>query len=103
MISLLPMVKKMVNKKINQIKSSIMGKILPNKLIKRRNTPKRVSNRGIKSLENNSSVIATKNIINTLKIIINKPQIVTKPEVVTMPKIATKLKKVSKPQIVNLK
>ena len=34
------------------------------------NTLKRVSNRGIKSLENNFSVKATKNIINTPKIVI---------------------------------
>ena len=73
LISLFPMVKKMLNKKINQIKSSIMGKILPNKLKKRRNIPKRVSNRRIKSLENNFSVKATKNIINTPKIVIEKP------------------------------
>ena len=53
MTSLLPMVKKIVNKKINQIKSSIMQKI-------RSNTAKKVSNREIKSLENNFSVKATK-------------------------------------------
>ena len=41
MTSLLPMVKKMVNKKINQIKLDIMRKIIPNKLKKRRITPKR--------------------------------------------------------------
>ena len=63
--SLLPVVKKMINKKVNQIKSSIMRKILPNKLKKRQNTSKRVSNRTIKSLENNFSVIVTKNIIST--------------------------------------
>ena len=39
MTILLPMVKKIVNKKINQIKSSIVRKIMPNKLKKRRNTP----------------------------------------------------------------
>ena len=50
MTRLLPMVKKVVNKKINQIKSSIMQKIRPNK---RGNAVKRVSNRRIKSLENN--------------------------------------------------
>ena len=72
------MVKKMVNKKINQIKSDIMRKIIPNKLKKRQITPKRVSNRTLKSLENNSCVIASKNIINTPKIVINKPQIVTR-------------------------
>ena len=99
--SLFPMVKKMINKKIKQIKSSIMGKILPNKLKKRRNTSKRVSNRGMKSLENNFSVKTTKNIINTPKIIIEKPQIVTKPKVVTLSKIAPKVKKVNKPKIVD--
>ena len=52
MASLLPMVKKMANKKINQIKSGIMRKIMPNKLKKIRNTSKRVSNRTLKSLEN---------------------------------------------------
>ena len=100
-ISLLPMVKKMVNKKNNQIKSGIMKKIVPNKLKKRRNTLKRVSKRGIKSLENNFSVKATKNIINTPKIIIEKPQTVVKPKVVTSSKIATKPKKVSEPKIVD--
>ena len=89
MTSLLLVVKKMINKKINQIKSDIMRKILPNKLKKRRNTPKKLSNRTLKSLENNARVIASKNIINTPKIVINKPQIVTKPEIVTMPKIVT--------------
>ena len=69
MTSLLPMVKKIVNKKINKIKSSIMQKIRPNK---RRNAVKRVSNRRIKSLENNFSVTATKNMISTPKITINK-------------------------------
>ena len=32
MISLLPIIKRVVNKKINQIKSGIMKKIMPNKL-----------------------------------------------------------------------
>ena len=106
MASLLPMVKKMANKKINQIKSGIMRKIMPNKLKKIRNTSKRVSNRTLKSLENKFSVIAKKNIISTPKIVIEKPQIVTKPEIVTIPKIvskskiAPKPKKVSKPKIV---
>ena len=59
MTSLLPMVKKIVNKKINQIKLSIIQKIQCNK---RQNTSKRVS------LENNFSVKAIKNIINTPKI-----------------------------------
>ena len=98
MTSLLPMVKKMVNKKINQIKSSIMQKIQPNK---RRNTLKKVSNRTIKSLENNFSVMATKNTISTPKIVIEKPQIVTKPKVVTIPKIVSKPKIAPKPKIVS--
>ena len=91
--SLLPMAKKMVNKKTNQIKSGIIRKITSNNLKKIRNTPKRIFNRTLKSLENNSNVIATKNIISTPKIVINKPQIVTKPEVVTLPKIVIKPKK----------
>ena len=101
MTSLLPMVKKIISDKINQIKSGIMQKIRPNKTKKRRNTPKRVSNRGIKSLENNFSVKATKKIINTPKIVIEKPQIVVKPKVVTSSKIATKPEKVGKPKIVD--
>ena len=35
MTSVLPMVKKMINEKINQMKSGIMKKILPNNLKKR--------------------------------------------------------------------
>ena len=101
MISLLPVVKNMVNKKINLIKSSIMKKIPPNKFKKRQNTLKRVSNRGIKSLENNFNVKATKNIINTPKIVIEKPLIVAKPEIATLPKIVIKTKKVAKPKTVN--
>ena len=93
MTSLLPMVKKIVHKKINQIKSSIMQKI-------KRNTAKKVSNREIKSLENNFSVKATKSIINTPKIAIEKSPIVAKPNVVTSSKIATKPKIVDKPKIV---
>ena len=62
---------------------------------------KKVSNRGIKSLENNFSVKATKSIINTPKIVIEKSPIVVKPNVVTSSKIATKPKKVSKPKIVD--
>ena len=100
MTSLLPVVKKMVSKKINQIKSGIMRKIMPNNLKKIWNTPKRISNITLKSLENNSPVIATKNVISTPKIVIKKPQIVTKPEVVTIPKLVTKPKKVSKPKII---
>ena len=41
---------------------------MPNNLKKTRNTPKRISNRTLKSLENNSRVIAIKDIISTLKI-----------------------------------
>ena len=95
---LLPIAKKMISNQINQIKSRIMRKIRPNK---RQNTSKRVSNKGIKSLENNFSVKATKNIISAPKIVIEKPQIVAKPNVVTSSKIATKPKKVSKPKIVD--
>ena len=67
----------MINEKINQIKSSIMRKIMPNNLKKRRNTPKRIFNRTLKSLENNSCVIATKDMISTPKIVINKRSIIT--------------------------
>ena len=59
---LLTMTKKVISDKINQIKSHIMRKIWPNKI---QNTPKRVSNREMKSLEN---------IINTPKIVIESPQ-----------------------------
>ena len=68
----------MINNKINQIKSGIMRKIMPNNLKRRRNAPKRISNSTLNSLENNSRVIATKDIISTPKIVINKPQIATK-------------------------
>ena len=78
-----------------------MEKIWPNKIKKRQNTPKRVSSRGIKSLENNFSVKVTKNIINTLKIVNEKSPIVVKPNVVTSSKIAAKPKKVIKPKIVD--
>ena len=54
------MVKNFISDNINQIKLPIMHKIRSNKSKKRRNTLKRVSNRGIKSLENNFSVKATK-------------------------------------------
>ena len=87
---LLPIAKKVIINKINQIKSRIIRKIVPNR---RRNTPKRVSNREIKSLENNFSVKATKNIINTPKIVTEKPSIVAESKVVTSSKIATKPKK----------
>ena len=75
-----------------------MRKIRPNKI---QNTPKSVSNRGIKSLENNFSAKATRNIINTLKIVIEKSPIVAKPNAVTSSEIATKPKKVRKPKIVD--
>ena len=101
MSTLLPMAKKVISNQINQIKSRIMHKIRPNKIKKRQNTPKRVSNRGIKSLENNFRVKATKNIINTPKVVIEKPSIVVEPKVVTSSKIATKPKKVRKPKIVD--
>ena len=83
MTNLLPMVKKMVNKKINQIKLSIMQKIRPNK---RRNSLKKVFNRRIKSLENDFSVTAAKNMISTPEIVIEEPQTVAKPRLVTSPK-----------------
>ena len=68
--TLLPMVKKIISDKITQVKLGITQKIRSNKAKKRWNTPKKVSNRGIKSLENNFS--ATKNIISTPKIVIEK-------------------------------
>ena len=101
MSTLLPIAKKVISNQINQIKSRIMHKIRPNMIKKRQNTPKRVSNRGIKSLENNFRVKATKNIINTPKVVIEKPSIVVEPKVVTSSKIATKPKKVRKPKIVD--
>ena len=101
MSTLLPMAKNVISNQINQIKSRIMRKIQPNKIKKRQNTPKRVSNRGIKSLEKNFSVKATKNISNTPKIVHEKSPIVVKTNVVTSPKIVTKLKKVSKPKIID--
>ena len=96
MFTLLPMAKKVISNQINQLKSRIMQKIRPNKI---KNSPKRVSNREIKSLENNFSVKATKNIINIPKIVIEKPQIIAEPNVVTSSKIAIKPKKVSKPKL----
>ena len=76
MISLIPMVKKIVNKKIKQIKSCVIKKIRSNK---------KVSN-------NKFCVKAIKNIINTPKIAIEKSPIVTKPNVVSSSKTATKPK-----------
>ena len=101
MTSLLLMLKKMMSNKISQIKSDIIQKTQLNKLQKRQNTPKTVSNRRIKSLENNFTVNVTKNIINNPKIVNEKPQIVTEPKVVTLSNIASKVKKVSKPKIVD--
>ena len=91
----------MLSNKINKIKSDIIQKILPNSFKKRQNTLKNVSNRRIKSLENNFSVKATKNIINAPKIVNEKSPIVAKPNRVTSGKIATKPKKVIKPKIVD--
>ena len=70
---LLLIVKKVISNQINQIKLRIIRKIRPNKI---QNTPKRVSNREIKSLEN---------IINTSNIVLEKPQIVTEPKIATKP------------------
>ena len=61
MSPLLPIVKKVISNQINQIKSRIMHKWRPNEI---QNTPKRESNREIKSLEN---------IINASKVVIEKP------------------------------
>ena len=88
---LLPIVKKVISNKINQIKSRIMRKIRPNKV---QNTPKRVSNRGIKSLEN----INTPKIVNEKTPIDTKPKI-AKPENVDKPPIASKPKTDDKPEI----
>ena len=71
------MVKKVINEKMNQIKSSIIRKMILNNLKKRRNTPQRISNRTLKSLEDSFRVVATKNIFSTRKIVINKPQVIT--------------------------
>ena len=84
MTTLIPMVKKIVNKRIKQIKSRVMKKIQINK---------KVSN-------NKFSVKATINIANTPKIAIEKSPIDAKPNVVTSSKIATKPKKVDKQKIV---
>ena len=68
---LLPIAKKVISDKINQIKSRIMRRIVPNR---RQNTPKRVSNRGIKSLENKFRVKGTP------KIAIENPSTVAEPK-----------------------
>ena len=58
MVNLIPFVAKIVNKRIKQIKSRVIKKILFNKQI---GFGKKVTNnREIKSLENNLSVKATK-------------------------------------------
>ena len=98
---LLPIAKKMLGNKINQIKSNIIQKILPNRFKKRQNTLKNLSNRRIRSLENNFSAEATKNIINTPKILTEKSPTVAKPNVLTSAKIGTKPKKAIKLQIVD--
>ena len=95
---LLSIAKEVISSQINQIKSRIMRKIRPKK---RQNTPKRISNREIKSLDKNVSVKATKNMINTPKIVIEKPHIIAEPNVVTSSKIATKPKKASKPKTID--
>ena len=95
MSTLLPIVKKVVSNQINKIKSRIMHKIQPNK---RQNSLKSVSNREIKSLENNFRAKATKGIIDIPKIVTDKPLIVEEPKVVTPSKVATKPKKVIKPK-----
>ena len=98
MTSLIPFVTKIVNKRIKQIKSRVIKRILSNKKIR---FGKKASNNGeIKSLENNLSVEATKNIINTPKIAIEKSPIIVKPNVVEPSKIANKPKIVYKPKIV---
>ena len=71
----LPIVKKVVSNQINKIKSRIIRKVRPTKI---QNTPKRVSNREIKSLEN---------IISTPKIVIEKLNVVTSSKIATKPKI----------------
>ena len=97
MIKLLPIVKK----KVNKIKSRVMNKI---RSIRGVGFNKKVSNnREIKSLENNLSAEATKNIINTPKIAIQKSPIVVKPNLVTPMKIATKTKIATKPSVVTSK
>ena len=95
MSTLLPIVKKVVKNQINQIKSSIMHKIMSNK---RQNTLKSVSNRETKPL---NRVKATKGVINTPKIVVENPLLVEEPKVITLPKIAAKPKKVIKPKKVN--
>ena len=92
MSTLLPIVKKVVKNQINQIKSSIMHKIMSNK---RQNTLKSVSNREINSLNRGK---AAKGVIITPKIVVEKPLLVEEPKVITLPKIATKPKKVIKPK-----
>ena len=94
MSKLLPIVKKIVNKKINKFKSWVLS------IINIGSNKKVSNNREIKSLENNLSVEASKNIINTPTIAIEKSPIVVKPNVVTSSKIANKPKIVVKPNVV---
>ena len=71
MVNLIPFVAKIVNKRIKQIISCIIKKLLSKKQI---GFGKKASNnREIKSLENNLSVEATENVINTPNIAIEKP------------------------------
>ena len=100
MSALLPIAKKVISNQINQIKSRIIHKIWPNQIKKRQNTPERVSNREINSLENNFSVKATINIITTPKIVIKKSSIVTSSKIATNPQKVSKPKIVDKPKIV---
>ena len=93
MSTLLPIVKKVVKNQINQIKSSIMHKIMSNK---RQNTLKSVSNREINSL---NRVKATKGVINTPKILVEEPKVITLPKIATKPKKVIKPKKVDKSEI----
>ena len=97
--NLIPFIAKIVNKRIKLIKSRAIKKILSNKKIGFGR--KASKTRLIKSLENNLSIEATKNIINTPKIAIEKSPIVVKPNVVTPSKIANKPKIVTKPKIVD--
>ena len=99
MFALLPIAKNMLSNKINQIKSNIIQKMLPNRFKNRQNTLKKVSNRRIKSLKNNLSVRAIKNIINTPKIVNEKSIIVAKPNV-AKPKKVIKPKVADKPKII---
>ena len=97
----IPSVAKIVNKRIKQIKSRAIKKILSDKKIGLGR--KASNNRKIKSLENNLSVEATKNITNTPKRAIEKLPIVVKSNAVTSSKIPNKPKIVDKSSIVTSK